>query len=240
MRNLVVMTSRMGRTSSNRGNPDQKWVSYENVENIITTTNKQQQKLLSKTRNNPFQGSIQENSWNLQGLDLQKVDSAAVSLLKLQSIQRCCQTHLRLQHHFCHFLWRFRQAPNVKIASPSEFNPVLVLNEPHPHPWDGAGLELSEFGEPFGFQSFRWMGVLLSLGHDTYFMKSHTEKYDIRSVSCIICIQKHKCPVARSGWMHRDVTILCGAWAGHLSATSPQNHIGKSVKYMGQILEILG
>ena len=29
----------------------------------------------------------------------------------------------------------------MKIASPSEFNPVLVLNEPHPHPWDGARLE---------------------------------------------------------------------------------------------------
>lgn len=33
------------------------------------------------------------------------------------------------------------QAPNVKIASPSEFNPVLVLNEPHPHPWDGARVD---------------------------------------------------------------------------------------------------
>ena len=157
MRNLVVMTSRMGRTSSNRGNPDQKWVSYENVENIITTTNKQQ-KLLSKTRNNPFQGSIQENSWNLQGLDLQKVDSAAVSLLKLQSIQRCCQTHLRLQHHFCHFLWRFRQAPNVKIASPSEFNPVLVLNEPHPHPWMEPGWNFQSLVNPLAFRvSVEWV-----------------------------------------------------------------------------------
>ena len=53
----------------------------------------------------------------------------------------------------------------MKISSPSEFNPVLVLNEPHPHPWDGARLEhllvsadspccleLSEFGEPLAFR----------------------------------------------------------------------------------------
>ncbi|CAK8995414.1 unnamed protein product, partial [Durusdinium trenchii] len=28
------------------------------------------------------------------------------------------------------------EAANVKITSPREFNPVLVLNEPFPHPWD--------------------------------------------------------------------------------------------------------
>eukprot|EP00434_Breviolum_minutum_P013755 symbB.v1.2.012132.t1/scaffold829.1/size159244/2 len=33
------------------------------------------------------------------------------------------------------------QAPNVKIASPREFNPVLVLNEPFPHPWDGGRVD---------------------------------------------------------------------------------------------------
>ena len=46
----------------------------------------------------------------------------------------------------------------MKIASASEFNPVLVLNEPQPHPWDAARLEQS-LANP-RFQSFLCVDVL--------------------------------------------------------------------------------
>ena len=162
------MTSWMGTTSSNRGNPDQKMGFIRRCREYY----------LPATNNNKT--SFQDQEQSISGFHTRKLSVSAVQGLDLQKVKPSAQTSdwPTAAPKVRFFFWWFRQAPNVKIASASEFNPVLVLNEPQPHPWDAARLEQS-LANP-RLSEFSLCGCS---GHDTRFMKQHTKQnHDKRNV----------------------------------------------------------